>query len=51
MRYEVIEIKGAQRIVHLQTDDRFEAQAEFRWLEDRKEQHDASMGTIRIVQR
>jgi hypothetical protein len=48
MTYEVVEYKNGQRKVHLSTDDRFEARDEFRWLEDRKEQHDATMGTIKI---
>ena len=51
MRYEVVEIKGSERKVHLTTDDAWEARDELRWLEERKEQHDATMGELRIVRR
>lgn len=46
MTYEVVETKNGQRKVWLTTDDRIEARDELRWLEERKEQHDATMGTL-----
>lgn len=48
MTYEVVEYKNGTRKVHLTTGDSTEARDEFRWLEDRKEQHDGTMGLIKI---
>ena len=49
MNFEVVEYKrSGERKIWLKTDLRSEANDERRWLLDRKEQHDASMGTIAI---
>lgn len=51
MVFEVIEYKRGNRMIHLSTPCVHEARDEFRWLNERKECHDSSMGNLAIERR